>query len=104
MCILLMQTFAQFIRFKREEKGLLMRQLASMLDIDQAIMSKIESGQRKPSKILIEKMAKIFNLPENELLLHYLSDKIAFEIVEEESAFEVLKVAEEKVEYLRKQK
>lgn len=99
-----MQTFGQIIKSKREEKGLLLRQLASLLDIDQAIMSKLESGQRKPSKIHILKLSKIFMIDENELLIHYLSDKIANEIVEEVSAFDVLKVAEEKVEYLRNQK
>ncbi len=99
-----MNTFGQIIKLKRESKGMLLRQLASLLEIDQAIMSKIESGHRNPTKIHIEKLAKIFEISENELTMQYLSDKIASEIVEEESAFEVLKVAEEKIEYLRKQR
>lgn len=36
-------------------------------------------------------------------MLHYLSENIAYEIADEKNASEILQVAEEKVEYLRKQ-
>ena len=46
----LMNTFADLIRIAREEKGLFLRQVAASMDIDQAIISKFERGERKPTK------------------------------------------------------
>ena len=40
-----METLGHIIRTKREAKGLLLRQVAAHLDIDQAILSKIEKAQ-----------------------------------------------------------
>ena len=45
-----METFGDIIKIEREKKGLLLRQVASALEIDQAIVSKFERGERKPSK------------------------------------------------------
>jgi len=42
-----METLGQTIRTKREVMGLLLRQVSSYLDIDQAILSKIERNERK---------------------------------------------------------
>lgn len=38
------------MRAKREAKGLLLRQVAAMLEMDTAILSKIERSQRNISK------------------------------------------------------
>ena len=57
--IICMETVAQIIRAKRENLGLLLRQVASYLDIDQAILSKIERNERKPTKDNIIKLAEI---------------------------------------------
>ena len=48
-----MKTFGNIIRHKREEKGLLLRQVAAALEIDQALLSKIERGQRNAKKQLV---------------------------------------------------
>src|SRR5680860_254388 len=44
------KTTGEILREKREKKGLLLRQVAAMLDIDTAILSKIERSERKASK------------------------------------------------------
>jgi transcriptional regulator with XRE-family HTH domain len=98
-----MKTFGQIIREKREEKGWLLRHLAAELDIDQALLSKIERGERKATKEQVQKLATIFGMKKDELMLQYLSENIAYEIVEEKNAIDVLHVAEGKLEYLRKQ-
>ncbi len=99
-----MNKFGDIIRNKREEKGMLLRQLAAMIDVDTAILSKVERGERKARKEQVEKIAKALDLDEKELMIEYLSEIIAYEIIDEESATDVLRVAETKVKYLRNHK
>ena len=96
-----METVGQIIRTKRENLGLLLRQVASHLDIDQAILSKIERNERKPTKQNIIKLAEILKLDEEDLLVQFISERIAYEIADEDCASKVLKVVEQKVKYLK---
>lgn len=96
-----METVGQIIRTKRETLGLLLRQVSAYADIDQAILSKIERNERKPTKDLILKIAEILQLDKQELLIQFMSDKIAYEIADEDCASRVLKVAKEKIEYIK---
>lgn len=97
-----METFGDIIKNQRESKGLLLRQVASSLEIDQAIISKFERGERKPTKEQVEKFAEFYELEKNKLITSWLSDQIANTILYEENIGEVLKVAEEKAIYLKK--
>ena len=96
-----METLGQIIRNKRENLGLLLRQASAYLDIDPAILSKIERNERKPNKELILKLSEILKLDKEELLAQYCSDKIAYDIADEDCADRVLKLAEKKVHYLK---
>jgi transcriptional regulator with XRE-family HTH domain len=96
-----MKTIGEVIRGRREEMGMLLRQLAASLEIDSAILSKIERGERKATKEQILKIADIIGIEQNEMLIQYLSEKIANEIADEETAKQVLKVAEKKVDYIK---
>ena len=95
-----MQRIGQIIRSLRLEKGYPLRKVAAYLDIDQAILSKIERGQRKITKKQVIQLAKFFGYSEKELLVAYLSDKIIYEIGDDKYAKDALKVAEEKIDYL----
>lgn len=97
----LMKSFGEIIKTERENKGLILRKVASALDIDQAIVSKFERGDRIPSKEQVEKFAAFYNLDKNKLIISWLSDQIANSILYEENIGEVLKVAEEKAIYLK---
>jgi len=99
-----MKTIGEIIRIERERKGMLLRQLASYIDIDASILSKVERGERKATKTQIIKIAEILSLNKNELLIQYISEKIAYELVDEESVKQTLKAAEKKVEYLKREK
>lgn len=96
-----METIGQIIRNKRESLGLLLRQVAASIDIDPAILSKIERSERKPNKELILKLSETLDIDKEELLAQYISDKIAHDIADENCADRVLKLAEEKVKYLK---
>jgi len=99
-----MQKFGDIIRSSREAKGMLLRQLSALIEVDSAILSKIERGERKARREHVVKIAKALELDEREILIEYLSEIIAYEILEEDSANYVLKVAESKIEYLRSKK
>ena len=94
-----MQNIGELIRALREKEGYPLRKVAAFLDIDQAILSKIERGQRKLSKEQVIKLAGFFNYNEKEMLINFLSDRIIYEIGNEDYAKEALKAAEEKIEY-----
>lgn len=91
-----MDSFGDMIRKLREGKSLPLRTVAAFLDIDQAILSKIERGHRKPTRVLVIKLAKYFKVNENDLLVAWLSDKLVYEVEDEEVALKALKMAEEK--------
>lgn len=96
-----MDSFGEIIRIAREKKGLLLRQVAAALNIDQAIISKFERGERKASKEQVEKFAAFYKLDKKELLTSWLSDMIANVLHYEDNIEEVLKVAEKKTRYLK---
>jgi hypothetical protein len=49
-------------------------------------------------------LAKYFKVNEDELIVAWLSDKLANEVQDEDLAKQALKAAEKKVEYLKKKK
>jgi len=94
-----LKTIGEIIREKREKKGLLLRHVSAQLDIDTAILSKIERGERKATRQQIEKLADILELDKENLLIQYLSEKILYEIQDDDLGFQALKVAEKKIKY-----
>ncbi|GHV51700.1 transcriptional regulator [Bacteroidia bacterium] len=94
-----MKKLGEILRELREGKQLPLRVIAAYLDIDPAIMSRIERGQRKASRGQVVKLAEYFNVNEDELIIAWLSDKVVYELADEQHAIEALKVAEEKVKY-----
>ena len=98
------QTIGEKLRSIREEKELPLRKVAALLDIDVAILSKMERGERKITKEVVLKLAEIYDYNADELLVSFLSDKILFEIQDEDLGIEALKVAEERAKYLKANK
>lgn len=99
-----MDSLGDTIRKLREEKELPLRIVAAFLDIDQAILSKIERGQRKPTREQVVKLAAYFKVKENDLLVAWLSDKLVYEVEDEDMALKALQVAEKRVKYITKNK
>lgn len=95
-------SLGETIRKLREEQGLPLRKVAAYLDIDQAILSKIERGKRNASRDQVVKLADYFKVKENDLLVSWLSDKVIDEVEGESVAWEALQVAEEKLAYKAK--
>lgn len=81
------------IRELREKNNILLRQLAAQLDMDTAMLSKMERGDRFFRKEDILALAKIFEQPEQELLTLWLADKILKTIQEEAYKQQALQLA-----------
>jgi transcriptional regulator with XRE-family HTH domain len=75
--------------------------VAEQIGMDTSLLAKIERNERQPSKQIIKQVAEFFNCNEQELLDNFLSDQIAYKILEAEANIEILKVAEEKVKYFK---
>lgn len=99
-----MQTFGSIIRNAREGKGLFLRHVAAELDIDQAIISKFERSERKPTKKQVLKFAKFYKIDKGDLLVAWFSDRVAYELLTEKNHEKILIVAEEKIKYLKSKK
>jgi transcriptional regulator with XRE-family HTH domain len=99
-----MVTFGEQVRLLREDAKLSLRQVAEQIGIDASLLGKIERNDRQPTKEQIKLVAKFFNLDEKDLMKEFLSDQIAYKIIEEEADIDTLKVAEMKIQYLKTKK
>ena len=96
-----MSTVGLQLRELRENDGFSLRKAAVAIDIDVAILSKMERGERKFSKELVLKLAELYKTNSDKLVIDYLSEKVLYELEEEEFGLEALKVAEKQLEYKR---
>ena len=83
----------EHIRTLREANHILLRQLAAKIDMDQAMLSKMERGERSFRTEDIDALAKIFKQPKKDLLTMWLADKILKTTENQQYKKEALKLA-----------
>lgn len=93
--------FAEHLRNLREESGLTLKFVSQQIGIDTSLLAKIERNERQPTRQIIKQVASFFKVDEKELQNDFLSDVIAYKILDEEADLSILKIAEEKVKYLK---
>lgn len=100
-----MKSIGEILREQRESKQLLLREVAAAMEMDTSpLLSKIERNERKPSKEQVLTFAKYYKVNEDDLLVAWLSDKLASEALNEDVALKAMKVAEEKVKYHKRKR
>ena len=88
----------QKIKELRLENGVLQRQLASLLEIDTPMFSKIERGDRRAKRTQVIQIAKYFNVDERELLTLWVADKVLDAVDDEnELRSDAIKVAQSSI-------
>lgn len=92
-------SFGSYLRELREEKNMLLRELAAAVQMDTALLSKIERGKRKARKEQVTAFAEALNTDHKELHKKWLAEKVYDLIRYEENPIEILRVAEEQAEY-----
>ncbi len=97
-----MKSLKDIIRKSRLQQGIVLREAASATEIDQTIINKFELGERKPSREQVEKLAVFYGLDKDELIVAWKSDLVYNDLKDEKLANQILKVAEQKIEYSKK--
>jgi transcriptional regulator with XRE-family HTH domain len=92
-----MNILGKRLRELREEKGLLLRQIAADLEVDTALMSKLERGERRAQREHIKQLASVLKVQENELVILWLADKIKDVVRDEPLGLEALKLVEQEI-------
>jgi Fic family protein/DNA-binding XRE family transcriptional regulator len=85
------------IKSTRLSKGIKSRELAQLIGVDQAIVSKIENGSRFPTKDQLLKIADILEIPKEEILPLWLKEKILLELKYEPYANQALSLVQEEL-------
>ena len=94
-------TFGEYIKQLRTDKGLTLTELAALIKLDSANLSKIENGKREFDEKRLDKLANAFNLNLEKLKVEYFGDQFAKKMYAYNCSSETLIVAEEKVNYLK---
>lgn len=92
--------FGQRIRELREERGLLQRQLAPILEIDTPMFSKIERGDRRAKREQVIKLSEYLHQDEKEMLTLWLADKFIDAVEDEQErdlCNDAIIIAQEKI-------
>lgn len=83
----------------RETQGFQLQEVAEQASINYTILSRIETGKRLPTKPQIQNLAAFYKYSETELIKHLISDKILYEIQNENLGLEAFMLAEQKIKY-----
>lgn len=96
-----MKSLSTLLKDGREQKGMVIRQLAAASGIDAALISKFEKGKRLPTEENLTVLSQTLHLPLEELKKLWLVEKVVEVIQYRTDARAILEVAESRVEYLR---
>lgn len=99
-----MKNIGDTLRALRESKGLLLREVGAELSLDPTLLSKIERNDRMPTKEQVKALSEFYEDKKNEVVIAWLSDKLVYEVQDEDLGLLAMKVAEKKIEYLKTQR
>lgn len=100
--IIVANQFGIKIKELREANSLLQRQVASQLEIDTPMLSKIERGERKAKKEQVVLFADLYKANKDELLTLWLADQVYNVVKDEDMAFKAMDVAKESLKLKKK--
>jgi len=89
--------FGERIRELREKQNLFLRQVAQLLEMDTAQLSKIEKGVRQLKRERIMNLANILNVEKDELLTLWVADQIIDVTNGEDVALKAMQLAEREI-------
>jgi len=87
----------QKIRETREKQNLLLRQVAAHLEVDTALMSKAERGERNLNRDHVLKLAQLLKASEDEFISLWLCDKVIEAVGDDPLAVKGIKKALRKI-------
>lgn len=96
-----MKNFANLLKETRLRQKLKLVDVAASLQLDKALLSKIEKGDRYATRKQVEGFIRLYRLDERMAVSTWLSDKIVYELRDESFAMDALILAEDQVKYNR---
>ena len=81
--------------------NLSIREVALQINIDPSLLGKIERNERTPTNEQVELLAYSLQIDLNYLKITAISDQVVYKVLETSNEMEILKVAEQKVKYLK---
>ena len=96
--------FGEKVRTLREKQHLYLRQVAPLLEMDTAQLSKIEKGLRQLKREQIPTLAGILKTNSDGLLILWLADQLYDVVKDEKLANEAMQVAEQKINSKKRKK
>jgi DNA modification methylase/DNA-binding XRE family transcriptional regulator len=94
-----MQTIGSTFKNIREQRKLLLEDVTKKTGINKTLLSRIENGKRLPTREQVTQLGKYYKAEKNNLIVQWLSDKIVYEVKDEDFALQAMQVAEEKIKY-----
>ncbi len=82
----------------REQKNIKTRELAQLIGIDQALISKFENGTRKPTRDQVAKLAQVLEIDYETLMVLWLKERILYEIGDDNLALRAMTMVSEAIE------
>ena len=95
-------TLGQKIKELRESTGMFQRQLASILEIGDGFLSKVENDQKALKREHLKTISQTFNCSFSELEALWIGSKVYDIVKDEKEGMNALKVAEEQMKYEKK--
>lgn len=92
-----MNYLGERIRHIRESKGLLLRQISALTEVDPAFLSKMERGERKPKREQVIKLAEVLEIQANTLLVLWIADRISETITDKNLAIEAIEIVKKDI-------
>jgi len=92
------------LRELREQKGLLLRQVAASLEVDTAYISKMERGEKNIKREFILKLAELYKTDKDQLLTIWLADMVYDIVKDEDLAIQALEIASKHIDSFKKKK
>ena len=87
----------ELLTSRRKALGLKSRELAQLVGVDQALISKFENGDRVPTEDQIKKLERILQIQDSQLSILWLKAKILNELNQHPFASEALQLVQEEI-------
>ena len=91
------------LRTLREANGLVQRQVAAVLEVDTAYVSKMESNEKPVSRQHLKKLSLLLDISEEDLLTLWLADKVYHILKGEKVGLKAMEVVEEELKSIKDQ-
>lgn len=95
------KAIGEYLHELRKEKGFTLTQLGARIGMDSGALSKVENGKKALDSSFLLAISETFDLDLETLKSEFFAEKIAYELIDNSCNETTLKLAEEKVKYIK---